>query len=355
MGTVIKQVVGIDCSKDNLDCSYGSLNSDLTQQIQSASKFANDKSGFAKLIGWTEKRRDKNLDVLYVIEATGVYHEKLVNSLVDQGCKVSVVLPNRTNSFFRTTTIKTINDPSSAKMIAQFGIEKQLQLWKKPEAVYRNLKQLTRERCQLIEERTMKKNQLHAEQSEAFPSVGSLKRMKKLIKVLNEQIEDIEDEIQIIIKADQELNRRIDNLCTAPGVGLITAVTIVGETAGFDLIRNKKQLVSYAGLDVIEKQSGTSVNHKRKISHKGNKQLRKALYFPAFTSIKHNSTHKNHYANLVSKHGVKMKAAVSVQRKMLVLIYTLWKTDQQFDPQYAGKGSGQRLLATPTELAQGRS
>lgn len=354
MGTVIKQVVGIDCSKDTLDCSYGSLNAELKQEIQTAAQFTNDKVGFRKLMNWTEKRCVKGLAIVYVVEVTGVYHEKLANALVSNGCQVSIVLPNRTSNFFRTTTIKTINDPCSARMIAQFGIEKQLQLWKKPDPVYRNLKQLTRERCQLIEERTMKKNQLHAEQSEAFPSAGGIKRMTKLIKILNEQIEDIESEIQLLIKENPELDRQIDNLCTAPGVGLITAATVVGETGGFDLIRNKKQLVSYAGLDVVEKQSGTSVNRKRKISHKGNKHLRKALYFPAFTSIKHNSTHKNHYANLVSKHGIKMKAAVSVQRKMLVLIYTLWKTNKPFDSEYSGKESGQQLLATPTELAQGR-
>ena len=55
-------------------------------------------------------------------------------------------------------------------------------------------------------------------------------------------------------------------LCSLPGVGLLTAATILGETNGFDLIRNKRQLASYAGLDVKEKQSGTSVRGKPRIS-----------------------------------------------------------------------------------------
>lgn len=50
---------------------------------------------------------------------------------------------------------------------------------------------------------------------------------------------------------------------------------------------------------------------------------------------------------MVAKHGIKMKAAVSVQRKLLVLIYSLWKSNLPFDPK---KESGQQLLATPTEL-----
>lgn len=355
MSTIIKQAVGIDCSKDVLDCSYASLNSELLQNVQTPAQFGNEKAGFDKLIGWTEKRRSKDIEIVFVVEVTGVYHEKLVNTLVDKGYKVSVVLPNRTSNFFRTTSIKTINDQSCARMIAQFGIEKQLDFWKKPDPVYRRLSQLTRERGQLIDQRTISKNQLHAEQSEAFPLANSLKRVKKLIKMFNEQIDQIQDEIRELIKSDPELSSRIDNICTAPGVGLLTAATVVGETNGFDLIRNKSQLASYAGLDVIEKQSGTSVNHKRRISHKGNKHLRKALHFPALTSIRHNSTHRDHYAHLISKHGIKMKAAVSVQRKMLVLMYTLWKTDKPFDPKHAQKESGQQLLATPTELALGRS
>lgn len=355
MSTIIKQAVGIDCGLEKLDCAYASLNSEFLQDIQTPAQFSNEKEGFNKLIGWVEKRRKKELDIVFVVEVTGVYHEKLVNALVDKGHKVSVVLPNRTNYFFRTTTIKTINDQSCARMIAQFGIEKQLDFWKKPDPVYRRLRQLTRERSQLIDQRTINKNQLHAEQSEAFPLANSIKRTKELIKMLNKQIDQIQAEMRELIKSDAELSRRIDNMCTAPGVGLITAATVVGETNGFDLIRNKSQLVSYAGLDVIEKQSGTSVNHKRRISHRGNKNLRKALHYPALTSIRHNSTHKDHYAHLLSKHGIKMKAAVSVQRKMLVLMFILWKTDKPFDPEHSKKGSGQQSLATPTELAQGRS
>ncbi|WP_221391981.1 transposase [Dyadobacter sp. NIV53] len=40
------------------------------------------------------------------------------------------------------------------------------------------------------------------------------------------------------------------------------------ETNGFELIRNKKQLSSYAGFDVKEKQSGTSIKGKPRISKK---------------------------------------------------------------------------------------
>jgi transposase len=55
-------------------------------------------------------------------------------------------------------------------------------------------------------------------------------------------------------------------VCINPGVEKLTAVIIIAETNGFELILNKKQLTSYAGLDIKEKQSGTSVEGKPKIS-----------------------------------------------------------------------------------------
>jgi hypothetical protein len=76
----------------------------------------------------------------------------------------------------------------------------------------------------------------------------------------------IESEIAEIIKQDAELLKRIGLLTSIPGIGKLTAVIILAETNGFELIRNKKQLVSYAGLDVKEKTSGISVKGKPRIS-----------------------------------------------------------------------------------------
>jgi transposase len=38
---------------------------------------------------------------------------------------------------------------------------------------------------------------------------------------------------------------------------MLTAATILAETNGFELFKNYKQLVSYAGFDVVERESGT--------------------------------------------------------------------------------------------------
>ena len=136
-----------------------------------------------------------------------------------------------------------------------------------------------------------------------------------------------------MVKRDREVTDSVNRISTIPGIGCLTAASILAETNGFELVRNRRQLASYAGFDVKEKISGTSVKGKPRISKKGNKYLRKSMYMPALTAIRYNEQFKNLYARLISKHGIKMKAAVAVQRKLLELAYTLHKTGSDYKEQ----------------------
>lgn len=272
--------------------------------------------------------------VQFVMEATGVYHQKLAYYLDENAYKVSVVLPNKISNYFRTLEVKTINDKTASETIARFGLERVLDQWKRPSELYKKLQQLTRERNQLVSERVVIKNQLHAEQNEAHPNASSIKRFKARMRFINQQENEIKKEIDAIVKSDKTLKEEIDRITTITGVGQLTAVIVLAETNGFELIRNKKQLTSYAGLDVREKTSGTSVKGKPRISKKGNKNLRSAMHLPALTAIKHNEKFKGIYARLVSKDGIKMKGVVAVQRKILELIYVLHKNKTVYQIDY---------------------
>lgn len=331
---IVKQAAGIDVSQNELVVSLGRMFPDTSVEIYAYKTFANNLKGFRELVSWVEKIAVKELKVIYVMEATGVYHEKLAYYLSDQGMQTCIVLPNKISNYFRTLDVKTITDKTASQAICQFGLERKLEVWKKPKKIFRDLKQLTRERDQLIIDRTVLKNQLHAEKTEAFPNDSSVKRIIKRIQLINKQEVEIKAEIDGIVKKDTELVKSINNITTIPGVGKLTAVIVLAETNGFELIRNKKQLVSYSGLDVKLKDSGTSVKGKPQITKRGNRHLRKAMHMPALSAMRHNKEHKTLFVRLVSKHGIKMKAAVAVQRKILELIYTLYKTNKPFDKDY---------------------
>ena len=345
MKRIVKQVVGIDVAQQELVVCFGQMNDELSTKLMAHKTFVNTTKGFEALIAWTKKLSVSEVAVRYVMEATGVYHESLSYWLDEQGYEVSIVLPNKISNYVRTLNIKTVTDKTASEAICMFGLERKLDCWKRPEGIYKKLRQLTRERNQLVEERTMQKNQLHAEQSEAQPHKKSIARVKKRIELLDKQEEEIKQELKELIAEDPEMKKVIILLCSIPGIGLLTAATILGETNGFDLIRNKRQLTSYAGLDVKEKQSGTSVKGKPRISKKGNKHLRRALHLPALAAIRHEERFKAIFARLVAKHGIKMKAAVAIQRKLLEMTYTIYKTQKPFDKQYLEKQNQGKKLA----------
>jgi transposase len=331
---ILKQVLGVDISQKELVVCLSKLNSDLSIEHYASKVFANKATGFVALINWVKKLTNEAEAVHYVMEATGVYHQKFAYYLFDNGFSLSIVLPNKISNYMRTLTIKTITDKTCAEAIAQFGLERKLDKWTKPNTIYKNLKQLTREREQVIEERTMVKNQLHAENAEAYPNKDSIKRIETRIKLLSKQEREIQQDIEKCIKKDDQIENEIKNITSIPGIGKLTAAIVLAETNGFELIKNKKQLVSYAGLDIKEKQSGTSIKGKSKISKKGNKYLRKAMYLPSLSAVKHAQTYKEVYERLVNKSGIKMKGLVAIQRKLLELIYTLFKNKTTFKNDY---------------------
>lgn len=337
MRKLLKQVVGVDVSQDELVVCLGRMYDDLIPELVANKVVVNSIKGFETLLSWVQKLSNDTVPVQFVMEATGIYHEKFAYFLHEKSISVSIVLPNKISNYARSLIIKTVTDKTASEAIMMFGLERKLDNWEPPKGIYRELQQLTRERSQLMDEQTVIKNQLHAEMTEAYPYAKSIARSKKRLVLIQKQAEEIKEELEDLVKTNEEVKRIILLICSIPGIGLLTAATILGETNGFNLITNKRQLTSYAGLDVKEKQSGTSVKGKPRISKKGNRHLRKAMHLPALTAIRHDERFKAVFARLVSKHGIKMKAAVAVQRKLLEMTFTIFKTNNAFDKNYLKK------------------
>lgn len=133
-----------------------------------------------------------------------------------------------------------------------------------------------------------------------------------------------------MIRSDQGLTEKVDKLLSIKGVGLITVATIIAETLGFEHFKSIKQVVSYAGYDVVERQSGSSIKGKTRISKNGNRYIRNALYFPAMVSCRYNQDLKKTYLRIIQNKPSKMVGQVAIQRKLLSLMYTLWKNDSEY-------------------------
>ncbi|MBK8981558.1 MAG: IS110 family transposase [Ignavibacteria bacterium] len=168
------------------------------------------------------------------------------------------------------------------------------------------------------------KNKLHAKRIFARCKYSNCEQNKKANSFFEKQIKLIKEQIKELVKSDKDLDDRVKNITTAQGIGFITAVTVISETNGFCMIENQRQLTSYAGYEPRQNDSGT-FKGKTPISKKGNKYIRAAVYLPALSAARWNEHLKRVYKRLCISKNNKKIALVAVARKLLILIYTLWK------------------------------
>jgi transposase len=339
----LKVCVGIDVAKDENVCCLSYLDRQIKKQVVATRVFKNTRKGFELMLKWEKTLVGDIPGIRYVCEATGVYHEALCDYLFDNHKSIRVVLPSKISNFRKSLDVKMDDDFTAAEAISIFGLTNTPKKWQKPNPVYRKLRDLTRERHQLT------KNRIHACKHSTSDNKTTIDRLLKIVKMYEKTLADLEKEIKAILNENKELKQKLELVCTIKGVGLISATTVIAETNGFELFENKRQLISYVGLDVINKQSGTSVRTKPRISKRGNKNIRRALYFPSLSAARNDDGLKKNYLRIAEKTSIKMKGLVSVQRKLLVLIYTIWKKNEEYDPEYYKK-SGEPSLARPTIL-----
>jgi len=332
---IVKQCIGIDVSKDFLDCCIGSIDISQEQKLSKTRKFNNTESGFQELLKWVNKERS-DVEVIFIMEATGVYYENLAYWLNNQGEKLCVLLPNKVKHFAKSLNIKTKTDSKDAQLLSRLGLERKLDYWKMHSKAMREIKALSREYRENKAKLVLIKNQLHAKSHSYSCPKSTEKRLKRQIKLLETQLKEIESELRAQAKTDFSLSEKIEQLSTIPGVSFITVICVLAETNAFALVSNAKQLVSYSGLDIQLNQSGQREG-KTKISKKGNNFIRNALYMPALCSSQHNPTMKAFYQQLSERKPAKKIAVTAVARKLLILMYTLWKTDSEFDVNYQTK------------------
>ncbi|MBA3286198.1 MAG: IS110 family transposase [Nitrosopumilus sp.] len=338
---LIKKVIGVDVSKDSFTVRFGTLDQELNQTISKPFKFTNNLKGFKQLLKTigevhyfnSQDISSKNIPVWFVMEATGVYYENLAYFLAENKFSLSVVLPNKVKNFAKTLDNKSKTDDIDAANQTQYGLEKKLKPWLAPPKIFKELKELAREYQSIKQSISSLKNKLHAKSYSYEANKETVKRLNLHKKFLEQQLKQVKDQIKKLIKSDNELNERINTVTTIKGVGLITVVTAVTETNAFASIENKNQLASYAGYDIIHDQSGTHKG-KTKISKKGNSNLRTAFYMPALSAARYNNNLKSLYIRLCKTKVNKKIALIAVARKLLILVYCLWKKNEKFIQNY---------------------
>jgi transposase len=331
---ILKQTVGIDVSYKTFDARFGTINTLQQNTLSPARSFKNSPAGFKLFLLWLKKYiLSGDIPLVFVMEATGVYYERLAHFLFQHGYQVAVILPNKVRNYAKSLESKSKTDPLDAAVITRFGLERQLSLWTPPSETLKTLRDLCREYHCLKANCTQIKNQLHALKVSFKPHRDSFKRKTQLLKFLERQITLIQKELRALVKTEPDLAQRLKKIKTTKGLGDMTILTVLSETRCFELVSNQKQLASYAGFDIVFNDSGLKKG-KTSISKKGNTFIRKALFMPALSASRANPKMKDLYLRLVAKGKNKKLAIIAVARKLLLLIYTLWKSNSPYIPNF---------------------
>lgn len=337
---LVKLSIGLDISKDTFNACLQFRDAKGQVKTLSNKVFDNRKGGFDALVSWVLRLTPKgyaDTPQVFVMEATGVYYENLAHYLADKGLSVSVQLASNVKHFGKSYNTKSKTDTIDAYILSQMGIERSLEQWEQPTLFWRQIRTMCRERVALLEEKTVVSNQLHALKAAHEAHEGTIKRLEKRLEFMKQQVKEIEQDMRDKVKSNAEVSEKIANVCTIKGVEMVTALTIVAECNGFANFYSKSQLVSYAGYDVVEVESGTSLKKKSYISKKGNRFIRRALHFPAQSAIQRTQEFKDYANRIIDTTKIKMKGAVAIQRKLLVLIYKLFTKNQPYQENYNQK------------------
>lgn len=314
--------LGIDISKDNLDCFR-------LAEMSEARQFSNNKRGIKKLVVWLKD----NTDLHVVMEATGVYWQASAFALHKQGIKVSVVNPAQVKYFAQSSLRRGKTDAMDAELLAQYAMKMQPVHWEPTPMQFEELKLLVRERDDIVAQLGQLHNQLHAHQHRQHCPNTLIKLLEQRIKLLKKQCNLLEQTIND--HCEETIGKAYECLKSIPGVGPVTASVLLAETTGLESFEHPKQLTAFAGISPAPNQSG-SFKGQSSISKIGNSRIRKAFYMAALHARRH-SIFKNLYERLLKK-GKKPKVAlIAVARKLLIIAFTLIRSKKLFDPNYLCK------------------
>ena len=310
--------VGIDVAKESFEMFCLATDTGLT--------LVYDEAGIQTLIDHLKPLSRP----LIVMEATGGLERRLATELTAAGFAVAVVNPRLTFHFAQAIGRIAKTDPIDARTLARFAQDvKPRPLEKIPEKSA-ELEQLVVRRRQLITMRTMEINR-----SGSCHSKTARKSIEKVLDCLRRQIDQVDTEIQRLIRYDDDWRRKDELLQTVPGIGPVTSAVILAELPGIGKL-NRQQVAALVGVAPFNRDSGKTQG-KRSVFG-GRAGVRSALYLAAFNLVHNVNIKKSRvrvFADRLKTNGKATKVVLTAcTRKLLVSINTMLKTNSPWNSKF---------------------
>lgn len=291
--------VGVDVSQDRLDVAV--------HPGGEAMVFSRCGAGLEAL---AERLKTANAAVI-AVEATGGFETVVVAALAAAGLPVAVVNPAQVRSFARALGVRAKTDPIDAAVIARFAEATRPAIRPLPDEETIRLSDMVARRRQIIQ-------MIVAEKQRGKRAGRAMRKsIARLLKALEKELSEIDKDIDDAVRGSPDWREKEDLLASVPGVGDVTARTLLAELPELGTLTRRK-IASLAGLAPYTQQSGQWRG--KSFIAGGRASVRSAVYMAAVSAARCNRSLKPFYKRLVDAGKPKKLAIIAVARKLLTIL-----------------------------------
>ncbi len=302
--------VGIDVSKAHLDVALRPSEEHWPE--------SNDLEGISRLV----EKMGQVAPELIILEATGGYEAAGAGALAVAGLPVVVINPRQARDFAKSAGRLAKTDRIDAAGLAWFGEALRPEARKLADEQTLQLQALMGRRRQLIEMLVAEKNRLSLSHRAVRP------HLIEHIRWLENELDQIDHDLHEQLQQSPIWREKDDLLRSVPGIGPVTATTLLAELPELGQL-NRKKIAALVGVAPFNCDSG-QMRGKRMIWG-GRAAVRSALYMATLAATRFNPVIRIHYRRLVALGKPFKVALVACMRKLLTILNaiiqnkTAWK------------------------------
>jgi transposase len=302
--------LGIDVSKDFLDVGGG--------PTAGPWRVANSLAGLDELVARVRELAPAGI----VIEASGGYERLVVTELRAAGLPALLVNPRQVRDFAKASGRLAKTDRLDALVLAQFGAAMRPAVRPLPDTELREVRALVAWRREVTAMHTAEGQRARL----APPAVAN--RIARHRAWLEQETTAVEQELERLITANPVWHAQFAVLVSVPGVGLITAATLIAELPELGRL-SRSQIAALVGVAPMNRDSGRYRGRRR--TGGGRQPVRSALYMACLSAVTYNPVLKAFRDRLRAAHKPPKVVLVACMHKLLTRLNAMVRDGRSWD------------------------
>lgn len=308
--------LGFDVAKDKVDGALVNKSGQLKDYYQ----VPNTVADITNLLQSVQQKHPK---LQVGCESTGIHHIATLQACRQLQLPCYVLNPLMTKQYTRSTIRGRKTDPDDARSIARLVLrgEGSLATTEHPFAqTYVRLatKVVQMQQALQLQEQFYQKLHQTLEADATSPFTAAMDELERLSTSLRTQASKLVGQDQLRL------------LRSIPGVGPVTAVTILAEIGDIKRFPGFKQFIAYTGLDPRVRQSGSSLNRNTKLTKRGSPELRRVLFLAASVARRYDGDLAAYYLKKRDEGRSYTVATIATTRKLCCRIYAVLQRQTEY-------------------------